>query len=335
MRRVDGASDLPDALAAAAAEARAAFGDERVYLERALARPRHVEVQVLSDRHGYTLHLFERECSLQRRFQKIIEEAPAPNLDDVIRSQLLDAAVRAASAVGYEGAGSVEFLVHGSDWYFLEMNTRLQVEHPVTEMVCGVDLVRAQIEVASGAPLAWKQADLSVHGHAIEARVCAEDPERGFVPCPGDVARMVEPGGPGVRTDAGVTTGNTIPPQYDSLIAKVIAHDGTRSGALTRLDRALAELVVLGITTNVGLLRDLLARPEVRAGELDTELIARHLGHAGDADEAIDLSVLAAAALALSAPRTTAAPGSRANPESAALDPWQTLSGWRLGGRGS
>ena len=334
MRRVDEAAALPDALAAASREAQAAFGDPRVYLERVIERARHVEVQVLGDRHGNVVHVFERECSLQRRFQKVVEEAPAPNLDPAVRQGLLDSAVRAARSVDYEGAGSVEFLVEGDRFYFLEMNTRLQVEHPVTELVCGVDLVQQQIRIAAGEPLPFRQEDLHVRGHAIEARVCAEDPARGFAPSPGRIAHFAEPGGAGVRCDAGVVSGGVVPAEYDALIAKVVGYGGDRRAALDVLEGALRELVVLGVTTNAEFLATLLRDPDVVAGNPDTQLVTRRYSDWQPAPVATDADSpeLVAAALALHF-RAPAPGGGRAGPAAApgVASPWQQLAGWRTG----
>jgi acetyl-CoA/propionyl-CoA carboxylase biotin carboxyl carrier protein len=334
MRRVDDAAQLPDALAAAAREAQAAFGDARVYLERVVERARHVEVQVLGDRHGNVVHVFERECSLQRRFQKVIEEAPAPNLDPAVRQGLLDSAVRAAQSVKYEGAGSVEFLVEADRFYFLEMNTRLQVEHPVSELVCGVDLVQQQIRIAAGEPLPFRQADLRVRGHAIEARVCAEDPARGFAPSPGRIAHFAEPSGAGVRCDAGVTSGGVVPAEYDALLAKVVGYGADRRAALDVLDAALRELVVLGVTTNAEFLAALLRDHDVVAGNPDTQLVTRRYSDWLPAPVATGAEApeLIAAALALHF-RAPAVRSARAEAVGApdVASPWQQLAGWRNG----
>jgi len=338
MRRVDDAAHLPEALAAASREAAAAFSDSRVYVERVIENARHVEVQVLADRHGNVAHVFERECSLQRRFQKVIEEAPAPNLAASVRRGLLDAAVRATAAVGYEGAGSVEFLVEGDHFYFLEMNTRLQVEHPVTELVCGVDLVQLQIRIAAGEPLPFRQEDLVVRGHAIEARICAEDPARGFAPSPGRITTFVEPAGAGIRCDAGVTSGSVVPPEYDALIAKVIAYAPDRDAALQRLGCALRELVVLGVTTNAEFLAALLRDPAVAAGNTDTQLITRAYGAwsppaAATSIDAPEL-IAAALALALQADRRQGGPATSIQWSHVTATPWDTLGAWRPGGTG-
>jgi acetyl-CoA/propionyl-CoA carboxylase biotin carboxyl carrier protein len=334
MRRVDEAAALPDALAAASREAQAAFGDPRIYLERVIERARHVEVQVLGDRHGNVVHVFERECSLQRRFQKVIEEAPAPNLDPAVRQGLLASAVRAAQSVQYEGAGSVEFLVEENCFYFLEMNTRLQVEHPVTELVCGVDLVQQQIRIAAGEPLPFRQEDLRVRGHAIESRVCAEDPARGFAPSPGRIAHFAEPAGAGVRCDAGVVSGGVVPAEYDALIAKVVGYGGDRHAALDVLESALRELVVLGVTTNAEFLSTLLRDADVVAGNPDTQLVTRRYSDWRPAQVVTDADSpeLVAAALALHF-WVPAASGGRAGSAAASgvASPWEQFAGWRTG----
>jgi acetyl-CoA/propionyl-CoA carboxylase biotin carboxyl carrier protein len=277
MRVVAAPEAAGEAIAAAAREAGAAFGDDRLMLERYLERPRHVEVQVLADRHGGCVALGERECSLQRRHQKVVEEAPAPGLDPEVRAALHAAAVALALACAYEGAGTVEFLVTGTGFFFLEMNTRLQVEHPVTELVHGVDLVALQVAIADGALLPPGLADRAASGHAVEARLYAEDPAAGFLPAAGTVLAWAEPGGAGVRVDAGVATGSEVGTAYDPMLAKVIAHGPDRATALARLDRALAGTCVLGLPTSAGFTRALLALPEVRDGTLDTGLLERAL----------------------------------------------------------
>ena len=338
MRRVDEPSQLADALEAASREAAAAFSDPRVYVERVVERARHIEAQVLADRHGNVVHVFERECSLQRRFQKVIEEAPAPNLAPSVRYELLDAAVRATRAVGYEGAGSVEFLVEGDDWYFLEMNTRLQVEHPVTELVCGVDLVQLQIRIAAGEPLPFQQEDLEVRGHAIEARVCAEDPARGFAPSPGRITSFVEPGGPGIRCDAGIASGTVVPPEYDALVAKVIAYAPDRAGARQRLVCALRELVILGVTTNAEFRTTLLHDPDFAAGTADTQLITRSYGAWSPRPPEPSLAapevIAAALAIALQQDGRTYGSGAAAQGAQRAATPWEALGAWRNGRAG-
>jgi acetyl-CoA/propionyl-CoA carboxylase biotin carboxyl carrier protein len=313
MRLVREAGELPEALAAARREAQAAFGDDRLLIERYLERPRHVEVQVIGDAHGTVLHLGERECSLQRRHQKVIEEAPSPAVTPELRARMGTAAVDLARAAGYTGAGTVELMLAGEDFYFLEMNARLQVEHPVTEAVTGLDLAELQLRVAAGEPLPLAQDDLELRGHAMEARVYAEDPANGFLPSTGRLVAWREP--PEVRVDSGVETGTEITSDYDPMLAKVIAHADDRAAALAKLDRALTELRAVGPTTNVPYLRALLARPEVRAGELDTGLIER-LG-AAVAPPAPDDSLPALALIALVG-------------DAASDDPWDDRSGWRF-----
>ncbi|CAB4927670.1 unannotated protein [freshwater metagenome] len=295
MRVVRAEADLADALAAAAREAQAAFGDGRVFLERYLEQPRHIEVQLLADAHGACVHLGERECSLQRRHQKVVEECPSPAVGPELRARLGEAAVRLAHACAYAGAGTVEFLVAGEEFFFLEMNTRLQVEHPVTELVYGVDLVELQLRAAAGEPLTLVQQDLEPVGHAIEARLYAEDPAAGNLPSTGTIRAWRPPTGLGVRVDSGVREGSVVETHYDPMLAKVIASGPDRATALERLDEALADLVLLGLTTNAGATRALLARPEVRAGDLDTNLLERI---AGDLDLEPPADLLPAAALA-------------------------------------
>ncbi len=267
MRAVDDLGDLEQALGSARREAAAAFGDDRVYLERRLAGARHVEVQVLADVHGACIHLGERDCSLQRRHQKIVEESPSPVVGDDLRAALGGAAVAIATAAGYRGAGTVEFLVtDDGEWCFLELNARLQVEHPVTEAVAGIDLVRAQLDIAAGEPLELEQADVELRGHAIECRLYAEDPAAGFVPATGRLLRWRPPAWPGVRVDAGVREGDEVGVRYDPLLGKLIAHAQDRDACIERMAAALADTVVLGVDTNLGFLRWLLDQPEFRAG---------------------------------------------------------------------
>uniref|UniRef100_UPI000E684ACE acetyl-CoA carboxylase biotin carboxylase subunit n=1 Tax=Streptomyces scabiei TaxID=1930 RepID=UPI000E684ACE len=281
MRLVRDAGQLAEEIAAARREARASFGDDTLLAERWIDRPRHIEIQVLADGHGGVVHLGERECSLQRRHQKIIEEAPSVLLDEATRAAMGEAAVQAARSCGYSGAGTVEFIVPGGDpsaYYFMEMNTRLQVEHPVTELVTGVDLVEWQLRVAAGERLAFGQEDVTLTGHAVEARICAEDPSRGFLPSGGTILRLREPQGDGVRTDSGLTEGTEVGSLYDPMLSKVIAYGPDRPTALRRLRAALAGTVTLGVQTNAGFLRRLLAHPAVVAGELDTGLVEREAG---------------------------------------------------------
>jgi acetyl-CoA/propionyl-CoA carboxylase biotin carboxyl carrier protein len=278
MRVVHEPSELAAAVVSARREAGAAFGDDTLFLERFVLSPRHIEVQVLADGYGNVVHLGERECSLQRRHQKVIEEAPSPLLDAATRARIGAAACDTARSVDYTGAGTVEFIVSADrpdEFFFMEMNTRLQVEHPVTEMVTGVDLVELQVRVAAGEKLPIAQDDVTMTGHAIEARVYAEDPASGFLPTGGTVIDLTEPHGPGVRVDSGLRAGTVVGSDYDPMLAKVVAHAADRSAALRALDRALAGTAVLGVTTNVEFLRFLLADPDVVAGRLDTGLLDR------------------------------------------------------------
>ncbi|HEU4377180.1 MAG TPA: acetyl-CoA carboxylase biotin carboxylase subunit [Hyphomicrobiaceae bacterium] len=283
MRLVEGEADFAGALESAQREAQAAFGDARLLLEKVIARPRHIEVQVFGDSHGNVVHLFERDCSLQRRNQKVIEEAPAPGMSAELRNRITHAAVACAKAVAYQGAGTVEFLIEGgrltaeAPWYFIEMNTRLQVEHPVTESITGLDLVEWQLRVASGEKLPLTQSQIRMSGHAIEARLNAEDPAKGFLPSIGPVAAFDTPNSEGLRVDAGVEKGSVIPPFYDSMIGKLIASAPDRDEAIARLARALEETVVAGPKTNAAFLRALVTHPAFRSAEMDTGLIGREL----------------------------------------------------------
>ncbi|MDR7481520.1 MAG: biotin carboxylase N-terminal domain-containing protein [Armatimonadota bacterium] len=330
MRVVHRPDDLPAAVAAARREARAAFGSDAVFLERLLERWRHVEVQVLADAHGGVVHLGERECSVQRRYQKVVEEAPSPAVDPPLREALGEAAVRLARAAGYVNAGTIEFLVDGRTFFFLEANTRLQVEHPVTELVAGVDLVAAQLRIAAGEPLAWRQEDLAPRGWAIEARVYAEDPEAEFAPSPGRVLHLAEPHLPGVRIDSGVAAGVEIPPFYDPLLAKLIAWGTDREHARRRLERALAEYVILGPRTNVSFLRAVVGHPAFAAGALTTGFLAEEFAgwRRPEPPEAV---VAVAAVLAAVHETPPAPPGRGVRPGPTCADPWAYLTGWRLG----
>lgn len=252
MRVVFGEATLLNAISMTRTEARVAFGDDTVYMEKYLDKPRHIEIQVLADTHGNAIHLGERDCSMQRRHQKVIEEAPAPGITKKVRDRLGARCVKACRDIGYRGAGTFEFLYQDGEFYFIEMNTRLQVEHPVTELVTGVDLVRAQISVAAGEPLGIKQSDIDLKGHAMECRVNAEDPDS-FLPSPGNISLLHQPGGPGVRVDSHIYTGYTVPPHYDSLIAKLITYGDDRPNAMARMRTALSEYVIDGIKTNLPL----------------------------------------------------------------------------------
>ncbi|WP_022890910.1 acetyl/propionyl/methylcrotonyl-CoA carboxylase subunit alpha [Agromyces italicus] len=319
------ARELAAAIPAARRVALAAFGDDTLLLERLIERPRHIEVQVLADEFGGVIHLGERECSLQRRHQKVVEEAPSPLLDEATRARIGRAACDAARSVDYRGAGTVEFLVSDAspeEFFFIEMNTRLQVEHPVTELVTGVDLVEQQLRVAAGQPLVLRQDDVHLTGHAIEARVYAESPERGFLPSTGELLVWRRPEGDGVRVDGGIRSGQQITADYDPMLAKVIAYGADRAEALARLDAALADTVVLGVDTNLAFLRRLLAEPAVQRGDLDTGLIDRMPDHVSDE---VPGDVLAAAR----AVRTAAAIESA---RAAGGHAWQLARDWRAGG---
>lgn len=329
MKVAAGADDLPAQLASAKREALAAFGDDRLLLERYLARPRHVEIQVLADTHGNCLHVFERDCSIQRRHQKVVEEAPAPGMDPDLRHRMGAAAVAAARAVGYVGAGTVEFLL-GSDgaFHFMEMNTRLQVEHPVTEMISGLDLVEWQLRVAAGEPLPMAQDDLAIRGHAIEVRLYAEDPERDFLPQTGRLEHLgLPPEGPHVRIDAGVRRGDAVSIHYDPMLAKLVAWDVDRPAAVGRLRDALARTRVVGLPTNVRFLAAIAAHPAFLAGELDTGFIERH--RAELSPPAASPRLLALAALGVLIERVDEA-RARALASPDASSPWHRTDGWRL-----
>ncbi|THG35500.1 biotin/lipoyl-binding protein [Glaciibacter flavus] len=321
MQLVRSSDELADGIATARRVAASSFGDDTLLLERFIEEPRHIEVQVLADAHGGVIHLGERECSLQRRHQKVIEEAPSPLLDAATRERIGRAACDAARSVDYRGAGTVEFLVSARDpetFFFIEMNTRLQVEHPVTEAVTGTDIVAEQLHIAAGLPLSLTQGDLRVTGHAIEARVYAESPERGFLPSTGRILAYREPAG--VRVDSGIDVDSVVSANYDPMLAKVIAFGADRAEALDRLNAALAETVVLGIDTNIAFLRSLLADDDVRAGRLDTELIDRL--------PALEPAVPDDALLAVVA-ETIAAADVEAPGRAAPL--WRQRSGWRIG----
>ncbi|HEX6970997.1 MAG TPA: acetyl-CoA carboxylase biotin carboxylase subunit, partial [Limnochordia bacterium] len=257
-------------------EALAAFGSDAVYIEKYLARPRHVEIQIMGDTHGRIMHLCERDCSVQRRHQKLIEEAPSPALDQTLREDMGDAAVKAAEAIGYVGAGTVEFLLDADrSFYFMEMNTRIQVEHPVTEMCTNFDLVKEQIRVAAGEPLNLQIVGNRLRGHAIECRVNAEDPARNFQPSPGLITAYHPPGGPGVRVDTHIYAGYTVPPYYDSLLAKVIVHGNTRTEALARMRQALDSFIIEGVTTTIPFLGRVMRHPDFVSGQVDTKFLER------------------------------------------------------------
>ena len=324
MRIVRSAKDFPDALAAARRESTSAFGDKRMIIERYVERPRHIEAQIFGDEHGNVVHLFERDCSSQRRHQKVIEEAPAPDLDAKIRDRLLDAAVKAARAVDYVGAGTVEFLVDDQGVYFLEMNTRLQVEHPVTECVTGQDLVEWQLRVASGEPLPCFQEDITCRGHAMEARIYAEDPDSGFLPDSGTLEILDFPRRAWARVDTGVEAGDSVSVHYDPMIAKLVVSGENRTVCLARLKSALAECHISGLTSNLGFLLQLAASDAFTNAAVDTGLLDRALEDLLQPDAAPPLEVLAAAAgRFLTAPHRM--------PAGVADSPWDVHDGWRPG----
>ena len=332
MRLVTAPDDVMAACEAAAREALGAFGNGKIYLEKFIEKPRHVEFQVFGDAAGNAVHVFERECSIQRRHQKIIEETPSPALSPELREAMGRDAVAAARAVGYVGAGTVEFLL-GPDgsYYFLEMNTRLQVEHPVTELVTGTDLVRAQIEVAAGALLPWRQEDLAARGHAIECRVYAEDPEQGFMPSLGVLVGLVEPSGPGVRIDTGVRRGDEIGIHYDPLIAKLSVHAGDRAAAIDRAVAALRDYAVLGVTTNIEYLLAILADDAFGRGDLHTGFLEERLAdwRTGRADDTLLAMVTAAVA---EQERGTVPSDGNGGGGGEVTGPWEHLGGFRLRG---
>ena len=323
MRVVRTVEEVPGAFAAAAREAEAAFGDGRVYVERFLERPRHIEVQLFGDTRGSVVQLFERECSIQRRHQKLVEEAPSPLLNPDERQRMGEAAVRAARAVNYVGAGTVEFLYQDDEFFFLEMNTRLQVEHPVTELVTGVDLVEWQFRVASGEALPLRQAEIPLRGHAIECRITSESPFDGFLPATGSISELVVPGGPGVRWDGGIARGSEIGLHYDPLLGKLITLGSDRPSAIRRMRRAFAELRIGGVATSAPVLARIMEEPDFLAGRLSTAYLAEHPGlFTADVPAATrDAVVAAAALLEHGRRRSRAAP--RIGPGGARLSPWR------------
>jgi 3-methylcrotonyl-CoA carboxylase alpha subunit len=322
MKIVRAASELRAAIESAQREAMKAFGDDRLLLERYIEEPRHVEFQIFGDAHGNIVHLFERDCSLQRRHQKVVEETPAPRYSDELRERMAKAAIAAAAGVDYRNAGTVEFIVTpDNEFYFLEMNTRLQVEHPITELVVDVDLVRAQLAVASGKPLPWKQSDLRQRGHAIEVRVYAEDPDDRFLPQSGSIAYYSEPSGPGVRVDAGVTRGSEIGLRFDPMLAKLICYAEDRDACIDRMARALRDYVILGTKTNVSWLRRVITHPAFREGLVSTRFFEEHSFPQDENEVAPHI----AAAIA-SAPRAISTGAQRR-----VSDVWNTLGSWGRG----
>ena len=347
MRLVHHRNELDGEMESASREAQAAFGDGRVFLERYVANPRHVEVQVLADGSGHTIHLGERECSVQRRHQKIIEETPSPALTPELRQRMGHAAVAVARAAGYVNAGTVEFLLdsHSGEFYFLEMNARLQVEHPVTEAVLGLDMVEWQLRIASGEPLALRQEDIQPRGHAIECRIYAEDPYRGFVPSTGTLLRWRPPSGPGLRLDSGVAEGQEVSIYYDPMLAKLTAWAPSRELSLRRMEGALSQFQVLGVLTNIPLLRAVVGHPEFQEGEYDTGFLERnpavnapHANHPPEGEGSNGETRMLARALAAWASRQPVGPASPASPvnpvasgvQRASASPWQSAGQQRL-----
>jgi acetyl-CoA carboxylase biotin carboxylase subunit len=327
MRAVWSEAELVDALAASRRVAKSAFGDDTVYIEKLIERPRHVEFQILADNHGNVVHLFERECSIQRRHQKIVEESPSTALTPELRAKMGETAVRAARAVGYTNAGTVEFLLdeHGR-FYFLEVNARVQVEHPVTELVTGVDIVREQIRVASGEALDLRQEDLRQSGHAIECRVYAEDPLRDFLPSSGRITLFRDPAGPGVRHDCGIYEGWEVPVYYDPILSKLIVHAGDRDAARQRMLRALSDMSILGIETTVEYLRAIIDSEAFAKGDTHTDFIEKHMGDWERAATGEDITDIAAIAGALVL--ASAGGGAVARRE---VSPWDLLGSWEIG----
>ncbi len=334
MRRVDRKEDLADAIAAARREGFAAFGDSRLLVERYVSPAHHVEIQVFADNHGNVIHLGERECSIQRRHQKIVEESPSPTIDDALRAKIAEAAVALVRTAGYRSAGTCEFLVDESgNFYFLEVNTRLQVEHPVTEMVTGLDLARMQMVEASGKKLPFGQEAVEHRGHAIECRLYAEDPARGFLPSSGRILLFQPPEGPGVRVDSGIATGQTIGVHYDPILAKIIVHDYSRQRAVARMRRALAETVLLGMATNLPFLRSVIGHEEFAAGRTPIDFLDRHFRNwAPEAGEP-DGSVMAMAAMAEWEAMGQGAGGAEesAGDSGEINSPWRSLGAFRQG----
>ena len=337
MRMVHSPERLKSALEAARSEAERSFGDGEVYIEKAIANPRHIEMQVLADEHGNTVYLGERECSLQRRHQKVLEEAPSPMVDADMRRRMGEVAVRVAQAANYTNAGTVEFLVDSQkNFYFLEMNTRLQVEHPVTELTTGLDLVHLQIRIAAGEKLPFTQDDLSIRGHAIECRIYAEDPDNNYFPSPGKITLLLSPSGPGIRRDSGMYEGWVVPMEYDPLLAKLIGYGADREQAIARLTRALNEYFVGGIKTNISLFRRILLDPDFRAAKLDTGFLDRLLQQKDSPEVASDgnpqsaqVAAIAAAVFAVLGPAATAngerTPGGSGGGSKTAASNWKNV----------
>ena len=333
MRIVYEEKELQAALEAGRREALAAFGDESVYLEKYLEEPRHVEFQVLADNHGNIVHLFERECSIQRRHQKIVEETPSQALTPELRQRMGETAKKVLQVAGYNNAGTVEFLLDkNKNFYFLEVNARLQVEHPVTELTTGIDLVHQQIKVAAGEKLAWQQGDIKQRGQAIECRIYAEDPARGFLPSSGKILYLQEPRGPGIRVDSGIYAGWEVPIYYDPILAKLIVWGENREIACRRMVAALRDYVILGIATTIPFLRDVIGHPEFMAGRTTTNFIPQHLANWCEMNREPDLKRLAQAAAAYMEINRKPVYRAEGIERVTRPSPWQTLGHWRIGG---
>jgi acetyl-CoA carboxylase biotin carboxylase subunit len=333
MRIVCNEQELRPGLEAGRREAKSAFGDEAVYLEKYIEEPRHVEFQVLADNYGNTVHLFERECSIQRRHQKIVEESPSQALDPALRTRMGETAKKVVGAAGYNNAGTVEFLLDkNKNFFFLEVNARLQVEHPVTELCTGVDLVRQQIRIAAGEKLSFSQKDLEQRGHALECRIYAEDPAKNFLPSSGKILFLKEPKGPGVRHDCGVYSGWEVPIYYDPILAKLIVWAEDRESACDRMIAALNDYAILGISTSISFLKDIVNHPEFRAGRTNTGFINNHFENWGEKEKSGDMLGLALAAAAFDS-INSGPPGKKVagGVQKATVSPWQTLGHWRLG----
>ena len=325
MRVVPSPSELESALDAAKNEARNSFGNDTLILEKFLDEPRHIEVQILGDNNGNIIHLYERECSIQRRHQKIIEESPSPAINNKIRKMMGEAAIKAAKVANYKNAGTVEFLYQNGEFYFLEMNTRLQVEHGVTEMVCGIDIVKWQIKIAYGEDLTLSQKDIKQRGHSIECRIYAEDPSRNFLPTPGIIRKMILPEGPGVRNDVGISEGQEVTSAYDPLLAKLVVWDSNRNSAIGRMDNALANFVILGLITNQPFLRDIMQNKSFQKCSFSTKFVDEHYTNWTYSEVPTELVV--AALLGTKSSENQSVQKSIRDPYS----PWNRKGGWRQG----
>jgi acetyl-CoA carboxylase biotin carboxylase subunit len=330
MRIIREKGELKAAVESGMREAQSAFGDPSIYLEKYIEQPRHIEFQILADKHGNAIHLFERECSIQRRHQKIIEESPSTALDDKLRKKMGETALKVVEVSGYTNAGTVEFLVEkNGNFYFLEVNARLQVEHPVTELVCGIDLVHAQFRIASGEKLWLKQDEIKQRGHAIECRIYAEDPENNFFPSAGKILFMKEPSGPGIRHDCGIYSGYEVPVFYDPILSKLIAWAPTRDIACKRMSAALTDFPILGIKTDIEFLRDVITHGEFLAGNTFTDFISRSMP---SWRPAISVTTLSSALVAAAFHSHAGKNGGRVSSSSAAMpSPWETLGDWKIG----